>query len=202
MPRLRHACVPLVLALLGSARCLRAQADSVRTDSSTAAQRTAASVESGHLSVPMLAGGAVMAAVGGQVIQSPTAWPRTAGGFARRLGDQAGFVIVEESVRVATLRLTGWEADGRPCAINWLRLAPCAAVRVFGAHTADGRPRVNLPLVVGIVGGTVASLAWRPEGRSSGAKARNFVATRLAISVGVPVMLRMVTELRRSGAAR
>jgi hypothetical protein len=61
---------------------------------------------------------------------------------------------------------------------------------------------VNLPLVVGIVGGTMASLAWRPEGRSSGAKARNFVATRLAISVGVPVMLRMVTELRRSGAAR
>jgi hypothetical protein len=202
MPRRQHAILVVAGALLGSAGGLRAQADTARTDSSTAAQRTAASVESGHLSVPMLAGGAMMAAVGGQIIQSPTAWPRTAGGFARRLGDQAGFVIVEESLRAATLRLTGWEADGRPCAVDWVRLAPCAAVRVFGAHTADGRRRVNLPLVVGIVGGTLASLAWRPEGRASGVKARNFVATRLAISVGVPVLLRMVTELRRSGAAR
>jgi hypothetical protein len=56
---------------------------------------------------------------------------------------------------------------------------------------------VNLPLLVGIVGGTFTSLAWRPEGRSTGAKARNFVATRLAISVGVPVLLRTMTELRR-----
>ena len=97
-------------------------------------------------------------------------------------------MIVEESLRAATLRLTGWEADGRRCAVDWVRLAPCAAVRTFGAHTADGRRRVNLPLVVGIVGGTLASLAWRPEGRASGAKAQNFVATRLAISVGVPVL--------------
>jgi hypothetical protein len=202
MPRLQHAIVLVVGALLGSAGGLRAQADTARKDSTATMQRTTAAVESGHLSVPMLAGGAFMSAVGGQIIQSPTAWPRTTGGFARRLGDQAGFVIVEETLRVATLRLTGWEADGRPCSVDWVRLAPCAAVRVFGAHTADGRGRVNLPLVVGIVGGTMASLAWRPEGRSSGAKARNFVATRLAISVGVPVMLRMVTELRRSGAAR
>jgi hypothetical protein len=200
MPRLPHASLVVIGALLGSAGGLRAQADTARTDSSTAAQRTAASIESGQLSVPMLAGGAFMAAVGGQIIQSPTAWPRTAGGFARRLGDQAGFVIVEESLRAATLRLTGWEADGRPCAVDWIRLAPCAAVRVFGAHTADGRRRMNLPLVVGIVGGTLASLAWRPEGRASGAKAQNFVATRLAISVGVPVLLRTITEVQRGKA--
>jgi hypothetical protein len=203
MPRRHQSLLPLLCALLASAGGLRAQADAVRTDSTTTVPRTSAAVEAGLLSVPMLAGGAVLAALGGQIIQSPTAWPRTAGGFfARRLGDQAGFVIVEETLRSATLRLTGWEADGRPCEVDWVRLAPCAAVRAFGAHTEDGRRRVNLPLVVGIVGGTLASLAWRPEGRASGAKARNFVATRLVISVGVPVLLRTVTELRRSGAAR
>jgi hypothetical protein len=156
--------------------------------------------DGGSLAPVMLAGVAVAAAAGAQVVASPTAWPRTAGGYARRLGDQVGFIVVEESLRAGVQRLTGLRPDTRPCPRDARRIVPCAAARVFGARTDDGRTRPALPLLAGIVGGTAASLAWRPEGRRGGGDALAFVGTRLAIGFGAPVLARVVRDWRRPGA--
>ena len=152
--------------------------------------------------VALLSAAGTAAATGAQLVGSPTAWPRTAGGFGRRLADQAGFIVVEESLRDGLRALTGWRGDERPCAPDVTRLVPCAAARVFTAHDRAGVPRPNLPLVAGIVGATAASLAWRPEGRTGGRTALTFVATRLAISFGATVATRAVREWRRPPRGR
>jgi hypothetical protein len=161
--------------------------------------------------VGMLAGAVVGAASGAQLAGSPEAWGRTWGGYGRRLADQVGFLTVEETVRRSTIALTGWRTAEEPCGtargalaarprpdLGLLTALRCGVDRTFTARNRAGASRPNLPVVGGIVAGTAASLAWRPEGRAGGSDAIAFVATRLAISFGATIVARTVTEVVRS----
>ncbi len=163
----------------------------------------------------MLAGLALSVAAGSQVVDSPTAWPSTWPGYGRRVADQVGFLAVEETVRRSTLALTGWRGAREPCGtppgtpstgarrdLGTGAIIGCALGRTFVARAGDGTRRPNLPVLGGIVAGTAASLAWRPEGRAGGTSALAFAATRLALSLTGAVASRAVTEFVRSRRAR
>jgi hypothetical protein len=141
----------------------------------------------------------IAVAAGGQLIQTPTKWPRTWSGYRNRLGDQFGFLIVEESVRHGVAALVPWTPHTAPC------LAPgeagfgrqvtsrvrCSWRTTTTLQSRDGGTRPNLPMLVALVTATATSLAWRPE-RANAVKARSFVAQRLAISFGATLAVNAV----------
>jgi len=150
-------------------------------------------------SVALMLPSPIAVAAGGQVIQTPTTWPRTWSGYRNRLGDQFGFLVVEESVRNGLAALVPWTPRATPC------LAPSEAG--FGRQVAsrvrcswrstttlqsrDGSTRPNLPVLVALATATATSLAWRPE-RANAVKARSFVAQRLVISFGATLAVNAV----------
>ena len=138
-------------------------------------------------------------AAGGQLIQTPTKWPRTWSGYRNRLGDQFGFLLVEEGVRHGVAALVPWTPRTAPC------LAPgeagfgrqvtsrvgCAWRTTTTLQSRDGGTRPILPMLVALATATATSLAWRPE-RANAVKARSFVAQRLAISFGATLAVNAV----------
>jgi hypothetical protein len=141
--------------------------------------------------VPLLILMPFTGAFGAQVLGSPEGWDRTWDGFGNRLGDQVGFLLIEEGVRrTLTLvlppmapRASCW-SDDRSAAANLTAGYGCALWSTVAARPAEGDGwRFNAPVTVSLLAATGTSLAWRPE-RASAAKARSFLITRTAIVFG------------------
>jgi hypothetical protein len=144
----------------------------------------------------------LLGAAGAQAIRTPDAWPRTAGGFGKRVADQTGFYLLQTGTQRALAAGLGWQADGAPCPRDGaLALAGCAVARTFTAVDRDGARRPAVPFVASVVAATAASVAWRPE-RRSGATARTFVATRLTVVFAGYAGERLLVEWRRARASR
>lgn len=146
-----------------------------------------------------LGAGIVGASVTGQLLGSPEAWPRTWGGYSRRVGDQIGFAVAERSVEALVSRAVPWTPDSAPCttlarpSIN--RALGCGVTRTFTLRTAQGERRPNLPFITGVVVATATSLAWRPEADNA-VKARSLVGQRIGIVFGATVLRSAYTEWR------
>ncbi len=143
----------------------------------------------------------------GQTLKTPKAWPRTAGGYASRVGDQFGFLIVEEGVKHLVDRAVPWVDDRSTCLKNPVSFARevitrfgCAVARTSTMRTTEGELRPNLPFISGALIGTGASLTWRPE-RSSAVSSRAFVVQRLGITYGATALVRMITDWRADSKA-
>jgi hypothetical protein len=139
----------------------------------------------------------LLGAAGAQTIRTPTAWPRTAGGFGRRVADQTGFYAVQTGTQRALAAGLGWHTDERPCPHGGvLPLATCAVARTFTAVDRGGARRAHVPFLASVGAATAASVLWRPERRSAD-KARAFVATRLAVVFAGYAGERLLVEWRR-----
>jgi hypothetical protein len=139
----------------------------------------------------------LLGAAGAQALHTPTAWPRTAGGFGRRVADQTGFYVVQTGAQRALGAALGWRADEAPCPGRALgRLVPCAVARTFTAVDRRGVRRANVPFLASVAAATAASVAWRPERRSA-VKARAFAATRVGVVLGGFAAERLLVEWRR-----
>ncbi len=139
----------------------------------------------------------LLGAAGAQVLHTPAAWPRTAGGFGRRVADQTGFYVVQTGAQRALGAALGWRADEAPCPGRALgRLVPCAVARTFTAVDRRGVRRANVPFLASVAAATAASVAWRPERRSA-VKARAFAATRVGVVLGGFAAERLLVEWRR-----
>ncbi len=143
----------------------------------------------------------------GQTLKTPKAWPRTVGGYASRVGDQFGFLIVEESVKLAVDRAVPWVNDRTTCLKKPVSLGRevltrfgCAVARTSTMRTTEGELRPNLPFISGALIGTGVSLTWRPE-RSSAVSSRAFVVQRLGITYGATALVRMITDWRADAKA-
>lgn len=141
------------------------------------------------------------AALGGQIIGSPTKWTRTWSGYGKRLGDQVGFTAVEEGVHFALGRALPWTDDESRCGAGVRRAVGCGLARTFTLRDMNGRARPNLPFIVGVLAGTSASLIWRPEAARA-PKARGFFATRVGIVMGGTVARRAYSEWKASRSTR
>ncbi len=130
-------------------------------------------------------------ATGAHLLGSPEAWDRTWSGFGNRLGDQIGFLVIEETTRRALAwwlpptapRASCW-ANERGVAANLTMGYGCALFSTVAARPATGDGwRFNAPVAVSLLAATGSSLAWRPE-RSDADKAKAFLLTRAAVVFG------------------
>jgi len=157
--------------------------------------------------LPVMAIAAVSAATMTQALGAPTAWRRTWGGFGRRVGDQAGFTVIEEGTRLALVATVNWVPDTVPCrgrvtesgALRLRAVLPrlgCAVRETVLLRTPSGRPRPNFPLAVGVVGAAAASTLWRPDADTP-AHAVSLAATRTAIVFGATVISHLSSDWRQ-----
>lgn len=157
--------------------------------------------------LPVMAIAAVSAATMTQALGSPTSWPRTWGGFGRRVGDQAGFAVIEEGTRLALGATVSWVPDTLPCggrgtsrrAVRLRAVLPrlgCAVRETVLLRTPEGRPRPNFPLGVGVIGAAAASTLWRPEADTP-AHALSLAATRTAIVFGATVISHLISDWKQ-----
>jgi hypothetical protein len=143
------------------------------TASAGATRRAAAIAATGGL--------ILVGAAGAQALHTPEAWPRTVGGFGRRVADQTGFYVVQTGAHRALAAGLGWHADDAPCPRRGvLPLAACAVARTFTAVDRRGVRRAPVPFLASVGTATAASVLWRPERRVP-ARARAFVGTRLGV---------------------
>lgn len=160
--------------------------------------------------LPVMAIAAVGAATMTQALGSPTAWPRTWTGFGRRVGDQAGFAVIEEGTRLALGATVTWVPDTLPCggrgtssrAVRLGALLPrlgCAVRETVLLRTPEGRARPNFPFGVGVIAASAASTLWRPEADTP-AHALSLAATRTAIVLGATVISHLISDWRQDRA--
>lgn len=137
----------------------------------------------------LIGAGAVTVATFNQALAMPHEWKRTWHGYSARLGDQVGFAVAEESLRLSLLRVMPWTSAPKPCPSAKPGRAMlkrvgsafrCSAVQTLTAYTPDGERRPNVPLLGAIAGASALSVAWRPE-RSSYPKAPLFALQRFGI---------------------
>ena len=142
----------------------------------------------------LLAAGAIATSTFNQATAMPVQWKRTWRGYGARLGDQAGFLLVEESLYYGLSAAMPWRGEAMACpgaransGRGLMRRAGaagvCGVVNTLVVRNADGERRPNLPLLGAIVGASAASLAWRPE-RAKAGKGQMFVLTRIGLVSG------------------
>jgi hypothetical protein len=185
------------------------QADSIPTreqGSASADARGTALAPSAAARVTGMAIGALTVAGVTQTFGTPEGWSRTWGGYARRVGDQAGFLAIEESVRLSLGRTMHWQPDLQPCgarerAAKWAHLLPrlgCAAKETMLLRTPERRARPNFPVLVGVAAAATASTTWRPDTRRA-SDAISFAASRTAFALGGMVISRLISDWRSDG---
>ncbi|HYW31976.1 MAG TPA: hypothetical protein VE869_10760, partial [Gemmatimonas sp.] len=126
---------------------------------------------------------------------TPKAWPRTIGGFGKRVADQTGFYIAQAGSNALVGRATGYRPDDAPC--TGRSLLPCAVVRTFTARDGHDVRRANVPFLVSTVAATALSATWRPE-RETRSQTLSFIATRIGVVFAGFVAERALLEWKRS----
>lgn len=202
---LSAVCAALAVSMLQPA-IAAAQTDSL--PSTQAAPAVAAQVSAMPVStrarIPGMAIAAVTVAGATQAFGVPEGWPRTWGGYARRVGDQAGFIAIEETVRLSLGATVNWVPDTRPCGgranpAKWRAFVPrlgCAVRETLLLRTPEGGPRPNFPLVLGAVSASAASTRWRPDTRTP-STALSVAATRTAFVLGGMIVSQLIGDWRR-----
>ena len=182
-------CFPVVIALtllLGSTLAAQqAPVTTVLKDSASHGRATA---------VAMTGALIVAGAAGAQVLHTPKAWPRTFGGFGKRVADQTGFYLAQAGSSHLVSRATGYRPDDTPC--SGPSLIPCAVVRTFTARDRRNVRRANLPFLVSTLAATAASVTWRPE-RETRSQALSFAATRVGVVFAGFIAERALLEWKR-----
>jgi hypothetical protein len=145
-------------------------------------------------------------ALGAHVLGSPQGWDRTWDGYGNRLGDQVGFLVIEEGVRRVLTRAlpptapraSCWQTERR-AVTNLTVGSGCALWSTVAVRPASGNGwRFNAPVTVSLLAATGTSLAWRPE-RADAATARSFLLTRTAIVFGGMAAARLFDDWRSRG---
>lgn len=153
------------------------------------------SAHHGTASAVAMTGALILAgASGAQLILTPKRWPRTAGGFGKRVADQTGFYLVQTGTKALVGRALGQRDDSTPCTGEVL--LACAFVRTFSARDRHAARRLNLPFVASTLVATAASVSWRPERETRG-EALSFAATRVGVVVAGFVAERAFVEWQR-----
>jgi len=183
----RYCTISSFAAAFVSAACLSVGAASAQLPLDTAVVEQRPSIV--RMSAGVVFGAAVL-----QVTNTPDEWPQSAGGAARRLGDQVGFVAIRSIAHDQLRRAIPWAASVSRCPHKLATRTWCAVTRTFVAYNRDGAPRPDIARVGSIAMASVGSLLWRPE-RASRGTASVFVASRVGSGL-------LVAVLRRGLAAR
>ena len=178
---------PRVAAAVMSATCVHVAAAQVRPSADTA-------VAAAGPSLLRMSAGVVLGVTVAQVINAPEAWPRTAGGAARRLADQSGFVALRVASHRGLTRAVPWTASREPCPVGIAARTWCAVTHTLVVHDRHGAPRPDVARIGSLAIASFGSLLWRPE-RAARGDASLFVLSRVGSGL-------LIAAIRRGVGAR
>lgn len=165
-PSARH-----VASVLVNAMCVLSSTGQAQTNADTVARGPGADAL-------RVGAGVVLAAAVAQVTNAPSAWSRTAGGAARRLADQSGFVALRSVSHSTLRRVVPWTASDTPCPAQVAMRAWCAVSQTLVVQNRAGALRPDVARIGSLAIASAGSVLWRPE-RASRGSATAFVLTRV-----------------------
>lgn len=99
-----------------------------------------------------------------QFIADPSAWNRSAGGFARRLGSGYGANLIQNSVHESLAAAAGSDPRYFACACSgFFHRSGYALKMTFLTHARSGRLTLDLPQLAGIYSSSMAEAGWWPH---------------------------------------
>ncbi len=99
-----------------------------------------------------------------QMIDDPSAWSRSSGGFARRLGSSYGSNLIQNSVHESLAGVAGTDPRYFSCACSgFFHRSGHALEMTFLTHAHNGNLTLDLPQLTGIYTSSMAEAAWWPH---------------------------------------
>ena len=99
-----------------------------------------------------------------QAIADPSAWNRSAGGFARRLGSSYGGNLIQNSVHESLAGVAGTDPRYFPCSCSgFFRRSGHALKMTFLTYTHNGHETLDLPQFTGVYGSSMIEATWWPH---------------------------------------
>jgi hypothetical protein len=99
-----------------------------------------------------------------QTFDVPSAWTRSGGGFARRLGSSYGSNLIQNSVHESMAGIAGTDPRYFPCACTGLfRRGGHVFKMSFLTYTNSGHLTLDLPQITSIYGSSMVEATWLPQ---------------------------------------
>jgi hypothetical protein len=99
-----------------------------------------------------------------QTFDVPSAWTRSGGGFARRLGSSYGSNLIQNTVHEGMAGIEGTDPRYFPCACTGLfRRGGHVFKMSFLTYTNSGHLTLDLPQITSIYGTSMAEATWWPQ---------------------------------------
>jgi hypothetical protein len=106
-----------------------------------------------------------------QTFDVPSAWTRSGGGFARRLGSDYGSNLIQNTVHEGTAAIAGTDPRYFPCACTGLfRRGGHVFKMSFLTYTRNGHLTLDLPQITSIYGSAMIEATWWPAHYSATAQ--------------------------------
>jgi len=99
-----------------------------------------------------------------QVFDVPSAWTRSGGGFARRLGSSYSSNLIQNTVHESMAGIAGTDPRYFPCACTGLFRRGGHVIKMsFLTYTNSGHLTLDLPQITSIYGSAMAEATWWPQ---------------------------------------
>jgi hypothetical protein len=99
-----------------------------------------------------------------QTFDVPSAWTRSGGGFARRLGSSYGSNLIQNTVHEGTAGIAGTDPRYFPCACTGLfRRGGHVFKMSFLTYRSNGHLTLDLPQITSIYGSAMVEATWWPD---------------------------------------
>jgi len=99
-----------------------------------------------------------------QTFDVPSAWTRSGGGFARRLGSSYGSNLIQNTAHESMAAIAGTDPRYFPCACTGLfRRGGHVFKMSFLTYTNSGHLTLDLPQITSIYGSAMVEATWWPE---------------------------------------
>jgi hypothetical protein len=99
-----------------------------------------------------------------QTIPDPAAWPRTSGGFARRLGSSYGSNLIQNTVHESMAELEGTDPRYFACGCSgFFHRSGHALKMTFLTYNRNGDKTLDIPQLSGAYGSSMIATMWWPH---------------------------------------
>jgi hypothetical protein len=99
-----------------------------------------------------------------QAIPDPSAWPRTSGGFARRLGSSYGSNLIQNTVQESMAAVEGTDPRYFACGCSgFFQRSGHALKMTFLTYNRNGDKTLDIPQLSGAYGSSMIEAVWWPH---------------------------------------
>lgn len=99
-----------------------------------------------------------------QTFDVPSAWSRSGGGFARRLGSSYGGNLIQNTMHEGLAGIEGTDLRYFPCACSGLFRRGGHVIKMsFLTYNRSGHLTLDIPQIISIYGSSMAEATWWPQ---------------------------------------